>query len=145
MHKDILFDAQYNIYTIDINNKDEFTVTNSSQDKIQMVFRFLLLVVDISQDEDFCSPKQKLTVDYILKLAKNIADYRVRCRFKMAAMSYLLSDDNNNEYIKSHLSSVISDIKKLFAEELSDNNEIVFATIFYYVKHCTHEFVVWFL
>ena len=88
--------------------------------KSSRVMKFLLLILGISQDKNFCSLKQELTIDYILELAKDITDCKLRCQFKMAAISYFLPDDN--EYIKSHLSSVMSDMQKLFAQELSDDN-----------------------
>ena len=124
IHKDLFFDSQGKEFIININGDGEsYTVTTAQRDKGLAIYRFLLLILDISQDENFRSPKRELTIDYILELAKNIPDYRWRYRFKMAAISYFLPDDN--EYIKSHLFSVMSDMKKLFAQELSDdNNEI---------------------
>lgn len=91
-----------------------------------MVLRFLLLILDISQDENFCNPKQKLTIDYILELAKNIDDYKDRYKFKILALSYFLPDENtwleNNELHEINLLQYMADIKKLFADELSNEN-----------------------
>lgn len=133
IHKSLFFDLQGKKFIVNVNGGQSYTIPAHQTDKNFAICRFLLLILDISQDKNFSNSVQKPTIDYILKLAENIADYKLRCRFKMAAISYFLPDDN--EYIKSHLSSVMSDMKKLFAQELSDGNNEIEMECKFNIKH----------
>ncbi len=130
-NESMFFGAAGQIYSMKIDGTEQNV--EFVDNKSLRIMKFLLLILDISQDENFRNPKQKLTIDYILELAENITDYKLRCRFKMAAISYFLPDDN--EYIKSHLSSVMSDMKKLFARELSDDNNEIETECKFNIKH----------
>lgn len=105
------------VVSIKEEGEEEYKITLRSQDKDVTIFLFLLLILDISQDKNFCNPVQKLTVDYILDLAKNIPGNGLRYGFKMAALSCFLPNDNRD--VKSNLAIIFSDMEKLFAEELS--------------------------
>lgn len=124
-NKSMFFNGTGQIYSVEINGEKQdvqFVVSKSSR-----VMKFLLLILDISQDKNFCNPKQELTIDYILELAENIDDHEDRYKFKILALSYFLPDQNswfdeNKELHGINLSQCMIDIKKLFANEFSNAN-----------------------
>lgn len=120
------------VVSIKEEGEEEYKITLRSQNKDVMIFLFLLLILDISQDKNFCNPVQKLTVDCILDLAKNIFGDVLRYKFKMAALSYLLPKDNRD--VKSNLASIFSDTEELFAEELSVDNKKIKSEDKYKIK-----------
>ena len=122
----MFFDGSGQIYSMEIGGEKRSVKLVGS--KSSRIMKFLLLVLDISQDKNFRDPKQELTIDYIVELAKNIDDHKDRYKFKILALSYFLPDQNrwfdeNNQLHEIDLSQCMIDIKKLFADELSKKNQ----------------------
>ena len=122
----MFFDGSGQIYSMEIGGEKRSVKLVGS--KSSRIMKFLLLVLDISQDKNFRDPKQELTIDYIVELAKNIDDHKDRYKFKILALSYFLPDrnwwfDENKQLHEIDLSQSMIDIKKLFADELSTENK----------------------
>ena len=81
---------------------------------------FLLFILEISQREDICNPKQKLSVDHILALANNIKEDKYCYEFKTNALGYFLHE--KHEQKRLNLNQIWPNIEKLFADELNNKN-----------------------
>ena len=100
-------------YEIRIYNRQIFT----KESKVRM---FLSFILAISQREDICNPKQKLSVDDILALANNIKAPKDRYEFKRKALGYFLPEKPEDRRL--NLNQIWPDIEKLFADKLKDEN-----------------------